>query len=76
VDGDAAWKSTIAEYPALKDEIDLVLMRNDGIVQVQSRLGATATIRIANALRDYFGEWLEGPVRVVASVDTEPRFDF
>jgi radical SAM PhpK family P-methyltransferase len=77
LEGESAWQATIAEFPDLDDEIQLVLLRGeDGVVRVRTRLGAATTARLADAARALLGERHAVRLGELLVADAEPTFDF
>jgi hypothetical protein len=77
IEGDAAWDSTIADYPALQDEINLMLMRvGSGELHLRARLGAATVARLASAAHAILRERSGAALMELAVADAEPTFDF
>lgn len=77
IEDEASWDTTIADYPAIQDEINLMLMRGEsGELHLRARLGAATVARLASATREILRERSGATLMELAVADAEPTFDF
>ena len=77
IEGDASWEATATEYPALRDEIAVIVESGpDGAIRLRTHLGAANTKAIAEALGRILRDRSDISVMKLAAAGAEPTFDF
>jgi radical SAM PhpK family P-methyltransferase len=77
IEGEGAWRATVADYPALQDEINLMFVRDEsGELHVRARRGAATVARLAAATRAILAERGRAALMELAAADPEPTFNF
>jgi radical SAM PhpK family P-methyltransferase len=81
VDDEAAWRATLAEYPALTDNIRVILDRGrDNVVRLRTRLGSAVTAQLVQLTRsmlyDVDARQLNELISDISVASREPAFNF
>lgn len=77
LEGEEAWRATVADYPSIQDEIDLMFVRDaSDELHVRARLGSATVARLAAAARSLLAERGHTALMELVVADPEPTFNF